>query len=122
AEGKFVSVIEIAAPRRNKNGELPTDPPDKRKNAGAEDAESTFEIQDLKVELGQQVQAGQVLCLLSNHQSLYIEGRAFRQETPLVEKAAKEGWQLTVEFMETPGTDWPELKQEFVIQHIGNTI
>jgi multidrug efflux pump subunit AcrA (membrane-fusion protein) len=82
---------------------------------------SVFEIQELKVELGQQVQAGQTLCLLSNHQALYIEGRAFRQEAPLVERAARHGWPIQVEFMEE-ANEWSKLDQPFTIQHIANTI
>jgi multidrug efflux pump subunit AcrA (membrane-fusion protein) len=107
AAGKYVSEIEVNAP--GKSG-----PPD--------DGERSFEVQDLKVELGQQVQAGQTMCLLSNHQALYVEGRAFRQETALVETAAKEGWPVGVEFMEDAAGAWPELEQTFSIRHIANTI
>jgi multidrug efflux pump subunit AcrA (membrane-fusion protein) len=107
AAGKYVSEIEVNAPRKS-------GPPD--------DGEPSFEVQDLKVELGQQVQAGQTMCLLSNHQALYVEGRAFRQETALVETAAKEGWPVGVEFMEDAAGAWPELDQTFTIRHIANTI
>ena len=57
-------------------------------------------MQELKVELGEQVQAGQTLCLLANHQSLYIEGHGFKQEAPLLEQAAQNGWPVEVEFAE----------------------
>ena len=124
AEGKYVSEIEVKTPKHRT--------PDKRLLAGLlvkhmgvrpDDAsDPTFEIQELKVELGQQVQAGQTLCLLSNHQSLYIEGRAFRQETPLLEKAAKEGWPVQVDFREDVGNGWPTLEQSFGVRHIANTI
>jgi len=124
AKGKFVSEIVVKAPQQGTA--------DKKLLAGLvvknpaalldDNSDPTFEVQELKVELGQQVQAGQTLSLLSNHQALDIEGRAFRQETPLVEKAAKEGWPLEVEFMEDGGNDWPPLKQSFQIRHIANTI
>jgi cobalt-zinc-cadmium efflux system membrane fusion protein len=121
SEGKYVSAIEVKAPQQGS--------PDKKLLSGSVskltlegDPALSFEVQELKVDLGQQVQAGQTLALLSNHQSLYIEGRGFRQETPLVEKAAKEGWPIEVEFMEEPGANWPPLKQEFVIRHLANTI
>jgi biotin carboxyl carrier protein len=92
AEGKYVSELEVRAPKqRSPDNALLAGSLVKRVTARP-GAEPSFEVQELKVELGQQVQAGQTLCLLSNHQSLYIEGRAFRQETPLLEKAAKEGW------------------------------
>ncbi|MEX0978927.1 MAG: MchE protein [Pirellulales bacterium] len=81
-----------------------------------------FELQELKVEAGQQVQAGETLCLLSNHQSLSIEGRAFRDETLLLERSIKEGWPVEVDFQEAAGGDWPVVEQTFAIRHIANTI
>src|SRR5205814_5556 len=75
ADGHFVTEIVVTAPRL------------------AEDAApASFEVQELKVELGQQVPAGQTICLLANHQTLSVEGRAFRDETQLVERAVREGW------------------------------
>ncbi len=49
-----------------------------------------YEVQELTVELGQQVQAGQLLAKLSNHQSLYVVGHAFKREAPYLEQAAQE--------------------------------
>jgi len=62
------------------------------------------------------------LCLLSNHQSLYIEGRSFRQEMPLLERAVREGWPVQAEFMEEEENGWPVLEQTLTIRHIANTI
>src|SRR5262249_19076197 len=107
AEGKYVSEIDVSAPREPRP-------------SGA--AEPALEVQELKVELGQQVQAGQMICLVSNHQLLYIEGRAFSQETPLLEKALKEDEPVQVEFLEEETSGWPPLKQTFTIRHIANTI
>src|SRR5207249_943486 len=81
-EGKVVSEIQVLAPQRNPDSKFLVGRSTTSVLAGAEEvAPPSFEVQELKVELGQQVQAGQTLGLLSNHQSLYIEGRAFRQET-----------------------------------------
>lgn len=119
-QGKFVSEIRVFAPPHltdnlasaNVDGTT----------AIKSTADAVFEVQELKVDLGQQVQAGQLLALLSNHQSLYIEGRAFRQETPLIERAAKESWPVTVEFMEEGNNGWSTAEQAFLIRHIANTI
>src|SRR5262249_48619858 len=81
-----------------------------------------FEVQEVKVELGQQVQAGQTLCVLANHQVLAVEGRAFRDETPLLERSVKEGWPVEVDFQEDPAAGWPPLGQTFYIRHLANTI
>jgi multidrug resistance efflux pump len=122
-KGDYVSEIEVKTPHQRKpDSKLLAGLLAKRLAIRADVAEPTFEVQELKVELGQQVQAGQTLSLLSNHQLLYVEGRAFRQETPLIEKAAKEGWPVEIEFMEDGGSSWPKLEQSFTIRHIANTI
>lgn len=83
---------------------------------------SALEMQRLDVEVGQQVQAGQALCLLSNHQVLAVEGRAFREETTLLEKSIKERWPVTIDFQEADSSDWPLLDQTFRISHLANVI
>jgi biotin carboxyl carrier protein len=117
AQGKFLTEFEIRVP-----GAAPADPD--RAAAGAADkpATPTLEVQELKVELGQQVQSGQTLCLLADHQRLVIEGRAFRDETPLLERSIKEGWPVEVDFQEDVSAGWPPLSQTFRISHLANTI
>jgi multidrug efflux pump subunit AcrA (membrane-fusion protein) len=82
----------------------------------------TYEVQELSVELGQQVQAGQLLAQLSNHQSLYVIGHAFKREAPFLEQAAQERRPIDIEFAEDAGSRWPELQQTFEIRHLSNTI
>ena len=57
-----------------------------------------YEVQELAVELGQQVQAGQLLANLSNHQSLYVVGHAFKREAAYLEQAAQENLPIEIEF------------------------
>jgi len=122
-EGKFVSTIEVTAP-----------PPVAAANR-AQEVEQTvlqliddrgeglaYEVQELKVELGQQVQAGQLLSVLANHHSLYLEGHAFKQEAPFLEQAARNGWPIQVEFAEDDREHWPAMEQSFQIRHLGNSI
>ena len=80
-----------------------------------------FEIQVLKVDLGEQVQAGQALAVLANHNSLYVKGYAFKKEASNLARAAKNEWPVEVEFSEDAPKDWTELKQEFQIRHLSNT-
>ncbi|MEZ5948554.1 MAG: HlyD family secretion protein [Planctomycetaceae bacterium] len=87
-----------------------------------EETPLAYEIQELTVELGQQVQAGQLLAKLSNHQSLYVVGHAFKQEAPFLEQAAQSHRPLTIEFAEDSDTDWPALDQQFEIRHLANMI
>ncbi|MBX3411481.1 MAG: efflux RND transporter periplasmic adaptor subunit [Pirellulales bacterium] len=49
-----------------------------------------LQLQELNVELGQHVTAGDPLCVLADHCLLYIEGQAFEQDARLLEKVAKE--------------------------------
>lgn len=114
AEGTFVNEIAIVVPSR---------PDDAIVRPGGEKADPpVYEVQELKVEPGQQVQAGQTLCLIANHQKLAVEGRAFRDETPLLEKSVTERWPVEVDFEEDPTAGWGEIKQAFRIRQMANTI
>jgi biotin carboxyl carrier protein len=113
AGGRFVREITVATPPR---------PPSVPSPGGPPEPPAAFEVQELKVDLGQQVQAGQTLCTLANHQLLAVEGRAFRDETPLLERSVKEKWPVEVDFQEERATDWGEIKQTFRIRQMSNTI
>ncbi len=80
-----------------------------------------LEVKEIRVQLGQQVEAGQSLCILSNHAQLAIEGYAFADETPLLQKSYRERWPVQVDFQEQT-SDWPKDNQVFQIEHIANTI
>jgi multidrug efflux pump subunit AcrA (membrane-fusion protein) len=120
AQGKFVSEIEVVAPEPlpgDRQLIVPKESPSSKINDLP-----AYEVQELKAELGQQVQAGQTLSILANHQSLYIEGHSFRREAPYLERAARHGWPLRVEFVEDDSPHWPPLEQSFHIRHLANTI
>jgi hypothetical protein len=79
-------------------------------------------VQELKVELGKQVQAGETLCVLANHQSLYIEGHGFKSDAALLEQAAQNDWPVQVEFTQDDPDRWPALAQTYRIRHLANTV
>lgn len=108
AEGTFVSTIEVTSPLPGTTAAAPV----------------TWELQELAVELGQQVQAGQLLAKLSNHEALFIVGRAFKQEAPFLEKAAQEHRPIDVEFAEDDLSHWRDgaPEQSFSIRHLANSI
>ncbi len=54
-------------------------------------SEHLYHVQSLPVNVGQQVQAGEVLGVLADHCQLYIEGRAFEDDAPQLRNAAREG-------------------------------
>jgi multidrug efflux pump subunit AcrA (membrane-fusion protein) len=121
AEGKLLSEITLVVPPRA-SGPVPPATPLASTSSPADEQPLSYEVQELKVELGEQVQAGQTLCQLSNHQWLAIEGRAFRDETSLLERSVKEGWPVEVDFQEDANADWPAIEQMFPIRYIANTI
>lgn len=121
-QGRFVNEMNITVPRVVSAASVrASTAPSHESAAPGDDSSWTFELQDLEVELGQLVQAGQTLCLLSNHQQLAVEGRAFRDETALLERSVRENWPVEVDFREETA-DWGPLSQTFHIQHLANTI
>jgi len=121
-EGNFVSTIDVVAPPPVSNASKERDV---QPVAFIDDGRGeglVYEVQELKVDLGQQVQAGQLLSVLSNHRSLFIEGHAFKQDAPMLEQAAQNGWPIDVEFAEDDSGHWPPLEQAFQIRHLANTI
>jgi membrane fusion protein, heavy metal efflux system len=81
-----------------------------------------FELQDLEISLGQQAEAGQVLCHLADHRTLLIEGRGFKNDMPLIQQTAKDGLPVELEFEERGGGNWPPAPKELRIHHLENAI
>jgi multidrug efflux pump subunit AcrA (membrane-fusion protein) len=122
AAGRFASTIKVVAPPATAAAE----PAAEIKQTGAlvEDTSSelAYEVQELKVDLGQQVQAGELLCYLANHSALYIEGHAFKQDAPYLEQTAQNGWSIQVEFADDDRRLWPSIEQGFPIHHMANSV
>jgi hypothetical protein len=110
--GKFVTELEVLVPEPNAE----------TTNPASGEYPKLFEVQELKVDLGQQVQTGEMLCLLARHQELYLEGRAFRHDLPLLERSIEQSWPVEVEFDDDEPSRWPQGQREFTIRHVSNTI
>ena len=111
--GEFVTEMVVRAPPPHRRQSLLVSRGDVKSDPLA------YEVQSLKAELGQQVQPGQVLAEVANHQDLQIEGSAFKHELPLVELAARKGWPIEVDFFDEGAID-PEKPQVFTIHSFGN--
>ncbi|MEZ6088455.1 MAG: HlyD family efflux transporter periplasmic adaptor subunit [Pirellulaceae bacterium] len=126
--GVFISSIDVGAPppRPMKPEQSRATQPSVSQASFVLDDQSTgaiaYEVQGLKVELGQTVQAGQLIAELSNHRNLYAVGHAFKREAGWLEKAAQEGRPIEIEFADDSTEAWPPLDQEFQIRHLSNTI
>ncbi|MGB8853552.1 MAG: efflux RND transporter periplasmic adaptor subunit [Pirellulales bacterium] len=121
AAGIFVATVDVVAPP------LLALPPSSTAVApsaasAAHASDIVYEVQELKVDLGTQVQAGQLLGVLSNHGLLFIAGHAFKREASSLERAAQEHWPIRVEFAEDDAASWPALDQTFEIRHLSNTV
>lgn len=66
--------------------------------ASTEEQREMFQVQELMVERGQYVNAGDRLCVLSDHAELYIEGKAFEQDAETLNQLANKGWTVTAVF------------------------
>lgn len=55
----------------------------------------TLVLQDIQVQKGQSVNAGDVLCVLADYAELLIEGQAFENEAGQISKAKLAGWPLS---------------------------
>ena len=123
-EGSFISTIEVSAPPARPY-ETVLDgliKPDVQTVAYKATDDIAYELNALGVELGQTVQAGDLLANLANHQSLYVVGHAFKREAGLLEKATQNKAPLRIEFAEDSSELWPTSKQQFQIRHLANTI
>lgn len=118
--GQFLTTIEVLAPKIDES-QVNSGPTNGNSVADADFGSQFLEIQDLKVELGQQVQAGQSLAVLANHNSLYVKGHAFKKEASRLARAAEKNWNVGIEFSEDVAEDWSEINQEFQIRHLANT-
>lgn len=110
-KGDFTLRMTVHAP-----GKVPgAEPPAERLVAVASpppDEAAPYEVQELKVNLGEQVQAGQLLCYLTDHQNLYIEGRGFKSDVPLLERVARQGWFARAEFARDAEAGWLDARKE----------
>jgi multidrug efflux pump subunit AcrA (membrane-fusion protein) len=122
AEGTFVKTITLHAP-------TPSDrKTDKAESETAGSASETppygelFDVETLEVHPGDQVEAGEKLCILSEHNILFLEGRVFKHEISLVQKAMEEEWPLEMQLVEPEKRAWPRLTTPLKILYIGNEV
>ena len=66
-----------------------------QQNAGGE---TSLVIEQLNVQKGQSVNAGELLCTLADYNTLYIEGQAFEQDSGSITQASERGWTVSAVF------------------------
>lgn len=75
--------------------ELAVSAPELAAGASADSTARTLQVQELRVEQGQHVTAGDVLFVLADHRELFIEGKAFEQDVQAVGKVVAEDWKVS---------------------------
>jgi multidrug efflux pump subunit AcrA (membrane-fusion protein) len=58
-----------------------------------------YHVQSIDVQLGQQVSAGDTLCVLADHCELYIEGTAFEADTHYLREAVEKGTRVSADIL-----------------------
>lgn len=121
ARGEFVTEIVVRAP--DERLPIPAEArPAIDPSAARPALPFRFELQSLKVELGQQVEGGEVLCYLADHRLLQIEGKAFNKDLSLIQRAAKEGLPVAIRFDGNTDSTWPPFDDTLHIDHVASTI
>lgn len=63
--------------------------------SGSCGSDHLFHVQRIAVSPGEQVAAGQELCVLADHCELMVEGRAFEDDAAQLREAMKSGWDVS---------------------------
>lgn len=102
--GKFLTEFTIHASEANRN--------------------QVYEVEELKVSPGEMVQAGQALAVMGSHQALEVEGKAFEQESPQLQQAARQNWPVQLTLMDQTDvwqTPPPPLHLRYISSHVDPT-
>lgn len=76
-------------------------------------------VERLSASKGQGVQAGEMLCTLSDYSTLYIEGKAFEQDAPAIAAVAAKGWPIEAVL---PGASGPEIVSNLKLTYVANAV
>jgi hypothetical protein len=121
--GTFVSTIDVFAPgERNEAPDAAHPHADPAAIRLRSYTDKVYEMRELSVSLGTQVEAGAILCFLADNETLLIEGHAFKHESSSLEQAVRENWPVHVEFTETNAERWEPNEQTFRIDRLSNAI
>jgi hypothetical protein len=86
---------DILAKRTLLNG-LTIVVPEESHEAAKGASKPLLQVEELKVEKGQHVKTGDALCVVADYSELFIQGKAFEEDAPVLDKAASNGWPVTL--------------------------
>jgi multidrug efflux pump subunit AcrA (membrane-fusion protein) len=111
AQGKFLREIPIPVPGKETHPYTAAEP---------EHESQLFEVEQLKVIAGERVQAGQPLAHLADHHVLFLEGRVFQSQLPLLQRAIANHW--PVRTVIPADRDWPAIAEELPVRSVSNQV
>jgi membrane fusion protein, heavy metal efflux system len=85
------------------------------------DEPAIFEVKELRLSPGDQVQPGQTLCVLADHRRLFVEGWAFKSEAKALAVAAEQRVPIRAEFADEGPGDWSPV-EPLVIHHFASQV
>jgi multidrug efflux pump subunit AcrA (membrane-fusion protein) len=104
-EQKLFESVTVRAPRHDSDNE-------------ACRGDHLFHVQQLPVKVGQQVEIGQMLCVLADHCELYLKGQAFADDAVRLREAARHGWSVTARPLSGNGEAVEGLKLLYLADHV----
>ncbi|MBI1915313.1 MAG: MchE protein [Planctomycetes bacterium] len=113
AAGDFVSSLDLFAPREVGHA---------KEGTSSHAGHDLYEVEEMKVKVGQQVRAGQPLCTLTFHHQLAVEGHGFKSEVPLLERVARAGTLLEAEWLDEAGNGWPPYPDKLRVRTLANVV
>ncbi len=82
-------------------------------------AQTPLVVDDLRVHKGQAINAGEMLCSLSDYSQLFIEGKAFENDIGAIAETANRGWSVDAVVSDATGNEFIRgLKLVFVANSI----
>ncbi|MBN8624737.1 MAG: efflux RND transporter periplasmic adaptor subunit [Planctomycetes bacterium] len=107
--------LTVSVPEDSGDGGEP-----KKQGGNKQSPDNVYEIQELRVTKGQSVAAGETLAILTDHESLLIEGNAFDKDIKSINKAVESNWPITA-VLETDGAA-PEKISDLKILFVAGTV
>jgi membrane fusion protein, heavy metal efflux system len=93
--GLSAQQVDDILTKRTLLSRLTVNVPEQAGEAAKDASARVLQVQELKVENGQHINAGDPLCVLADHAELYVQGKAFEQDAPVLNQAADKDWRLT---------------------------
>ncbi|MCH2181516.1 MAG: efflux RND transporter periplasmic adaptor subunit [Mariniblastus sp.] len=110
--------VETIARTRDVLKEISIVAPEYEEGGGGQNIEPVYHVQQISVNRGQSVVAGQKLGTLANHSLLFVEGQAFEEDAKRLVNAMNSGQNLKVVPVSGPAAQASDLKLLFVADHV----